>query len=344
MTTWSDAYNFVAARVASKGLSNRDAAGLILFARKAQAKLKAAADPLDISAREAFDWYPDALLALGWAKRGDRFDMSEAWQKQPYVDSGQLMAELANLAGLLDRYHVAFHVEDPSGSAAKYKQVALDAYHLMQKLDPASADAPPATHKPHKHGPHKPKKPSDTPKPPKDSVHPVAVAPATPDATPVAPAPQTTVQPPPVVVDHPDGKQVAITPPPVRVPVVAAPPSGGVADNVPGPGASVPVQVTPPPVVAPPLVPGGEPVTVQPPPVYAQAPVVPHPDDAGQPGDWYWRKHAHDADPPPVVDTSGEAMDVSAAMEAARKKKQPPPPPPSGSGLLWVLALLALSD
>jgi hypothetical protein len=343
MPTWSDAYKFVADRVASKGLSNRDAAGLILFARRADKLLKANADPLNIAAQDRglFNWYANSLQALGWAKRGDRFDMSDAWQKQPYVDPNQLMAELGNLASMLDAAHVPFKVEDPSGSDAKYRTLALDAYHTMQKLDPASADQhhPPAAHKPTAPKKPKPKKPSDVPAPSKTAVQPVAVDPMPPETPPVAAAPQKTVQPPPVTVDHPDGHQVAITPPPVVVPHVASDPG-----NIPPRGTSMPVQLTPPPVTVPPLVPGGTPVTVQPPPVYAQAPVVPHPADVEQPGDWYWRKHAHDNDPPPVVDETGEMMDVSDAVDAARKKKKEPAGSGDSAGILLLLAVLALSD
>lgn len=334
--TWHDAFTVIAGRAAKRQMTNRDAAGLILFARAAQRLLEAHADPLNVAPSMAFDWYRNALLTLGWAKHGDKFVMTDNWQKQPYVDAGQLLAELDSLASMLDAAHVPFKMlRNPQGDAAAYKQLALDAYHLMQRLDPTSADIhgpPMAASKQSASSGAKHKKN-------KNAVHAVAVDPMPPE-TPVStpepvPGEQHTVQPPPVVIDHPDGGQVSVTSPRVIVPPVVAPPSGGVAANVPGPGVSVPVAVTPPPILVPPLQPGGATVEVQPPPVIASAPVVPHPDDGepGQPGDWYWRKH--------TIDDAG--LIAPDAPPKIRKGKKP-----AGSGdaagILLLLVVLAFSQ
>jgi hypothetical protein len=327
---WHDAIAYISKKAASKQMTNRDAAGLILFARAAQRLLEAHADPLNIAPSMAFDWYRNALLALGWAKRGDRFLMTDHWQKQPYVDSGQLMAELQSLASMLDAQHVPFKMlRNPQGDAAAYKSLALDAYHLMQKIDPLSADAhgsPPVASKPAsspgkpKH-PHRPKHHQDV-MPPEDA----------------APAPAV-VQPPPLVVNHPDVGPVAITPPVVQVAPVMAPPSGGNASAVPQPGDVAPVVVKPPPLQIPPLVPGGAASAVQPPPMVADVPVVPHPDDGdpGQPGDWYWNKHEHDFD----------NQLVRPEPPGKVKKPKPKKPEPAGggdaAGILLLLVVLAFS-
>ena len=352
---WHDAFGYIAKQAASKQMSNRDAAGLILFARAAQRLLEANADPLNVVPSMAFDWYHSALLGLGWAKRGDQFVMTEKWQKSPYVDPTQLLAELQSLADMLDAQHVPFKmIRNPSGNSEAYKSMALDAYHLMQRLDPQSADihGPPM----HRGGASKPKHSSGSSSPASkpqavNATMPVKVDPMPPE-TPVA-APQPTpgqthvVQPPSIVVDHPDGGQVTVAPPPVIVPSIAAPPSNGVASNMPGPGQTMPVAVTPPPVTVPPILPNGTPFTVQPEPVIAEAPVIPHPSDAGQPGDWYWKKHAHDNDAPPVIDTSGEVMDVRDAIEAAKAKKKKPKDDSAGggdaAGILLLIVVLALS-
>jgi hypothetical protein len=330
---WLDAFNVLAKQASKqKAITNRDASGLILFGRAAQQLLLQHADPLDISASQAFDWYVNALQDMGWAQRGDRFIMTEAWQKTPYVDPAQLMAELSNLAALLDAHHIPFKVlRDPHGTAATYKALALDAYHKMQLIDPPSADAhgpPPAQHRPSR------------------SSAPSKVQPP-PDAPPAV------VQPPPVLVDHPDGATVAVTPPPLVVPPVVAPtsavatplaPSRGVdMTNAPGDGASVAVVVTPPPFTVPPLVPGGQSVTVQPPPVVAHAPVVlpdapgdmPAPDDTS-PGAFYWRKHADDGDglTPP---------DAFSPPKRPKKKKPEPAGGGDAAGILLLLAVLAFS-
>lgn len=350
---WHDAFGYIAKQAASKQMTNRDAAGLILFARAAQRLLEAHADPLNVAPSMAFDWYRSALLGLGWAKHGDQFVMTDKWQKSPYVDPTQLVAELGTLADMLDAQHVPFKMlRNPSGNAEAYKSMALDAYHLMQKLDPASADV----HGPPMHKPGKPKSsgassPASKPKA-SDAVQPVSVEmlpPETPVATPAPTSPHGThvVQPPPMVIDHPDGGQVTVTPPPVIVPSVAAAPSGGDAASIPGPGVTVPVAVTPPPLIVPPIHPNGAPYTVQPPPVVAEAPVIPHPSDANAPGDWYWKKHAHDDDAPPVIDMGGEVMDVRDAIEAAKKKKPKKDDSAgdgAGAGILLLLAVLAFGD
>jgi hypothetical protein len=351
--TWRDAIDYVSKQVASKQMSNRDASGLILFARAAQRVLEAQADPLNVAPSMAFDWYARSLPALGWVKRGDKFVMTDKWQHAPYADATELLANLSSLASMLDAQGIPFKMlRSPQGNAESYKQLALDSYHLMQRTDPSAADVhgpPPHTaSKPQASGshPHKPHKPKKT-----DAVQPVSVDPLPPETPPIAspvPTPGQThvVQPPSLIVDHPDGGQVSVTPPPVIVPTVVAPPSGGNAASMPARGDTVPMLVTPPAIIIPPTQPNGQPFTVQPEPMPVNAPLVPHPQDAEQPGDWYWRKHAHDNDPPPYVDTTGEMMDVSADVEAAKKKPKPKAPAGNGdaAGILLLIAVLALSE
>lgn len=259
---WVDAFHQVE-KLAAKGLTNADAAGLILFGRAAQKLLEANTSPTNIIPGLTYDWYQAALPALGWFARGDHFRMDAGWKKRPYVDSGTLMGRLGNLAAELDAAHVPFSLVKNPRAAGAYSALALDAYHMMQKLDPKSADL------------HQPPPKKSAPPPPKHT-------------TPIV------VQPPPVAVTHPTtGATIVVEQPPFVADVptaqLAQMPAPGGADDAPvGPPS---VVVTPPPLTiephAPAPPPGGivsqaaraildstPPVIAQPPPVAVQVPDV----------------------------------------------------------------------
>lgn len=205
-------------------LTNRDAAGLI-YALKDGEEYRLSKG---VTAPWApADWYKLALPALGWFRRGDKFDLSSKWQEhtyQPAFDS-ELIAFLIRLADQLDRAHVPVKIlRDPRGTDALYRQLAMDAYRRMQKEDPESADV-----KPHKPAPGQGNKP--TVKPPAVIVQPPAPSSAPPraistaahdgDDQPMLVPDKAAPPPPPVVVATPSGPAIAhpTPPPPVVVPV-----------------------------------------------------------------------------------------------------------------------------
>src|ERR1700749_320997 len=210
MPTWRQALDLATAELRKQRgtypagapkLTNRPLAGLAEFLKAAENLRQTKHLPAPTSS----DWYIWAKPALGWQQRGDRFDMTPAWQGRafpPRFASG-LVGALARVADALDAGRVPFKLlRDPRGSEAVYKELALDAYKRMQREDPQSADA----------HPHKATPPAKKPKPP-----PAVVVDRPPVVVP------TVVQPPPVVVDTPQGPAV-VQPPPAVVPTVVQPP------------------------------------------------------------------------------------------------------------------------
>jgi hypothetical protein len=121
-------------------LTNREASGLILFARQVSEYATGKGHPL------AFDWYAFALAALGWKQRGDLFDMSTAQQVKVYAPSTELWSALQAMGSKLDELQVPFElVRDPAGTEGTYKRIAEDAWAFMQRESPADASAAIAT-------------------------------------------------------------------------------------------------------------------------------------------------------------------------------------------------------
>ena len=111
--------------------TNRDASGIVSFAR---AVFRTYSKDPNVSL-SPWDWYPFALPALGWSKPGDKFVMTTTHQLQPYAFTTQLRAAVAKMAGELDAAGIAAKMlADPRGTAAGYKQLALDAWEAMKQL------------------------------------------------------------------------------------------------------------------------------------------------------------------------------------------------------------------
>lgn len=121
---WADTL----ARLPLAKMTNRDAAGLIAFARAAfnRYRLKYGLTP--------FDWYAFALPALAWIKPGDKFKTDAAWQAKPYAARDLLVHALNTFAAELDSQGQAFEmVTNPVGTDAKFKQLASDAWNVMKQ-------------------------------------------------------------------------------------------------------------------------------------------------------------------------------------------------------------------
>lgn len=132
---WVDAIS----KVRSDKLTNRDASGLIQFARAVYNKTIKEAGPN--VALTPFDWYAYALPALGWLKKGDKFLDDVKHQLQQYPAALQLWTALLTLAGELDGQGVKFAAPvDPRGTAKTYKQLALDAWNVMKSEAPKPED------------------------------------------------------------------------------------------------------------------------------------------------------------------------------------------------------------
>lgn len=124
---WSDAIKQVAK---PSGWTNREASGLIGFARSAYNTFGKAAQV----SLTPIDWYAFTLPALGWSKVGDKFKVDTAHQLAKYPASAQLAAALAQLAAELDAQGVAFRVlVDPRGTDASFRALATDAWAAMQQ-------------------------------------------------------------------------------------------------------------------------------------------------------------------------------------------------------------------
>jgi hypothetical protein len=118
-------------QVRSDKLTNRDASGLIQFARAVYNKTIKDGGPN--IALTPFDWYGYALPALGWSKPGDKFRDDSAHQLAQYPAAVQLWTALLTLAGELDAQGVKFSTPvSPKGTAKTYKQLALDAWNVMK--------------------------------------------------------------------------------------------------------------------------------------------------------------------------------------------------------------------
>lgn len=137
--TWSEALK----KFYKPKLTNREAAGLIEFAR---ALWRAYDKDKDISL-PSFDWYPWALLALGYFKLGDKFKIDTAFQLSPFAKSLELWEQLNGMASSLDAAKVPFRaVVDPRGTDKGFRKLASDAWAAMKTLraaDATAAAAPP---------------------------------------------------------------------------------------------------------------------------------------------------------------------------------------------------------
>lgn len=112
---WSDAI----ARVRKPDITNRDAAGLLLFVRAAQRRY---APKYGLA---PFDWLGFALPAFGWNEPGDRLVVSNAQQRAPYVASDALWSAVDELADELDELGQPFElVTMPQGTAGKFRELA----------------------------------------------------------------------------------------------------------------------------------------------------------------------------------------------------------------------------
>lgn len=146
MPSWQEAVSTAMSMASGKrvgrfpSLTNREASGLILFARQVMEYAVGQGHPV------TFDWYAFALSALGWRKRGDVFDMSTAHQIANYPTSTELWSALEMMASQLDEAKVPFElVRDPGGTETTYKRIAEDAWQHMQRESPLDAQASTAT-------------------------------------------------------------------------------------------------------------------------------------------------------------------------------------------------------
>lgn len=111
--------------------TNREASGLISFARAVVARYGKQPNV----ALTDWDWYAYALPALGWQRSGDKFKVDTKWQLQPYVANRQLRDALLTMAAELDEASVPFAAPvDPRGTDAGFRQLAVDAWTVMQNL------------------------------------------------------------------------------------------------------------------------------------------------------------------------------------------------------------------
>lgn len=141
--TWTDA---VGVAMSSTGdartgagnpkLTNQQASGLIMFARDVMAYAASQGRPV------AYDWYGYALPALGWEKRGDRFDTTPAHQAADYPTANELWMALQEIATQLDSAGIPFKLlSSPVGSASTYDALARAAWVDMQANHPLDAEA-----------------------------------------------------------------------------------------------------------------------------------------------------------------------------------------------------------
>ncbi len=144
MATWTASI----AKIDKPTWSNREASGIILFAREV-VRLYGKGEGF-----QGFDWYPYALTALGWKHPGDKFKVTAAHQALPYGDSAPLRASLKWIATTLDAEGRPFQmVADPRGSDASFRKLAADAWAQMQAdgappplPGPVPRGPPPAPH------------------------------------------------------------------------------------------------------------------------------------------------------------------------------------------------------
>lgn len=141
--TWTDAIGMAMASANSgrtgagmPKLTNQQASGLIMFARDVMAYAASQGRPV------AYDWYGYALPALGWAKRGDRFDTTAGHQQAIYPTSNELWTALQEIATQLDSAAIPFKLtSSPIGSASTYDALAKAAWVDMQANHPLDAEA-----------------------------------------------------------------------------------------------------------------------------------------------------------------------------------------------------------
>lgn len=119
-------------------ITNREASGLILFARAAAAYGRDHGAP----ALTFDNWYQLALWTLGWIAPGDKFLMSEEHQLSTTAPHDQLWQAAGDIARKLDDAHVPLAigaVGSPAGTEQTYKKLATDAWQVMQSADAARA-------------------------------------------------------------------------------------------------------------------------------------------------------------------------------------------------------------
>lgn len=125
--TWKDALARIKPASLDK-VTNRDAAGLISFARSAYKRYQ------QKYALTPFDWYSYALPALGWYEKGDKFAINAKRQAMTYPVAELLWVALDRFADELDKQGQPFEmVTNPVGTDAKFKQLATDAWDVMKR-------------------------------------------------------------------------------------------------------------------------------------------------------------------------------------------------------------------
>lgn len=108
-------------RIQRPDITNRDAAGLLIFVRKVHAQYASR------YALPPFDWIAFALPAFGWRERGDRLVVSRRQQEAPYAASEELWQAIEELASDLDEQGQGFSLlSDPRGTDDKFRRLADD--------------------------------------------------------------------------------------------------------------------------------------------------------------------------------------------------------------------------
>jgi hypothetical protein len=112
---WSEALE----RVRRPDITNRDAAGLIVFVRKAHRRY---AGKYGLA---PFDWLGFALPVLGWTRQGDRLVVTKRQQGAPYELADALWTAIDDLAVELDDAGQPFElVSMLPGTAAHVRELA----------------------------------------------------------------------------------------------------------------------------------------------------------------------------------------------------------------------------
>jgi hypothetical protein len=132
---WSEAIE----RSAKASITNRDASGLVGFAR---AIVRTYGKEPNVSL-SPWDWYAFALPALGWAKPGDKFKIDTKHQLLGYAFARELIDSLKRMATELDASGVPFRaVVDPRGTDKGFRQLAADAWQAMKQLGAEASNLP----------------------------------------------------------------------------------------------------------------------------------------------------------------------------------------------------------
>ena len=133
---WTEAI----AKIDKPTLSNREASGLVSFARQV----------VNVFGRQThldpFDWYAWTLSVFGWTKPGDKFAVNTAHQLAAFPRAAELRAAIAKLGAQLDEAKIPFRlVVDPRGNDRSFRALAKDAWAVMQRgAEPAEVETAPA--------------------------------------------------------------------------------------------------------------------------------------------------------------------------------------------------------